>query len=121
MISKNFNEQILAIQQKILSIEGREARYDYLIELGRQAAPYPAELKTADRIVPGCQSVLYLAARFEAGALFFTSHSEALLSAGLAALLIKIYDGAPPQTILLNPPTFLQEMGLLASLSPSRS
>jgi cysteine desulfuration protein SufE len=71
--------------------------------------------------VPGCQSVLYLHTHFQDGKLFFAAHSEALISAGLAALLIAIYTDSSPETILLNPPVFLQEIGLLASLSPSRS
>jgi len=121
MMNKNFSEQASLIKAKILSLPSAEARYDYLIELGRKAPAYPESLKTPDRIVSGCQSVLYLSARFEQGALFFTSYSEALLSAGLAALLTTLYNGSCPQTILLNPPTFLQEIGLLASLSPSRS
>jgi cysteine desulfuration protein SufE len=121
MMNENFPERVARIKEKFLSLHDPEDRYTYLIELGRAAPPFPHELRTAENIVPGCQSVLYLHTCFHEEKLFFTAHSEALISAGLAALLIAAYSDTSPQTILLNPPLFLQEIGLFASLSPHRS
>ena len=120
-MNDNFQERVSSIKKVFLTLKEPEERYTYLIELGRKAAAYPIDRQHPSNIVPGCQSILYLHAHDQDGKLFFTASSEALISAGLAALLISIYNGSSPETILLNPPVFLQEIGLLASLSPSRS
>jgi cysteine desulfuration protein SufE len=120
-MKKEFADRLLFVKQKFHSMASPNDKYAYLIELGRALPPYPPDLRTPDRIVPGCQSTLYLDTRLEEGHLFFQGASDALISQGLAALLIQIYSGLSPETILLNPPAFLQELGLFASLSPHRS
>ena len=91
------------------------------MELGRALPPYPEEWKTPERLVAGCQSVLYLNASFESDTIFFHAHADALISQGLAALLIQVYSGLPPKLVVLNPPAFLHELGIFISLSPHRS
>lgn len=120
MTEKHTAETAL-IKEKFSSLKTPEERYTLLIDLGRKLPPYPAELRTPDRIVSGCQSILYLSATLQDNKLFFSATSDALISAGLAALLIQAYSGSSPETILRNPPTFLQEIGIFASLSPNRS
>jgi cysteine desulfuration protein SufE len=107
--------------QKIASLSSPEQRYAFLMELGRGLPPFPKEFLSPEWIVPGCQSILYLKPRFENGKLFFDAHCDALISAGLAALLIGVYNGKSPLEILQTPPLFLQELGISASLSPNRS
>ena len=120
-MSKLLETRIEDLKNKFTTLNSPDERYSYLIEIGRSLPFYPENLKTADRIVPGCQSILYLSTSFENENLFFTAFSDALISAGLAALLISIYSGATPKEILLTPPTFLQELGIYSSLSPTRS
>ncbi len=98
-----------------------ELRYQALIEMGKRLPAFPKELKTEDRIVQGCQSLLYLQATVEEGKCFFEAEADALISKGLAALLIAVYSGEEPETILKCPPNFIGELGIGASLSPSRS
>lgn len=98
-----------------------EQRYTTIIDLGRKLPPFPDAWKTSDRIVRGCQSTLYLHTTFEDGKLFFSTFSDALISAGLSALLTHFYSGESPETILKTPPLFLQELNILSSLSPNRS
>ncbi len=107
--------------KKIFEPLSLEERYQTLMEMGRKLPPFPEEWKTADKVVSGCQSVLYLNAILREDKLFFYTYTDALISAGLAALLIEIYSGELPDTILTRPPTFIAELGLSASLSPSRS
>lgn len=98
-----------------------EAKYTKIIELGSTLISMPPEDLIPSNLVAGCQSLLYLKAYLENDKLLFNIHSDALISKGLAALLIHVYSGLTPYTILKNPPTFLQELNLLKSLSPSRS
>ncbi len=120
-MKKEWLDRLLFVKKKFHSMASPDDKYTYLIELGRALTSYPDNLRTTDRIVPGCQSTLYLDTHLEDGKLFFQSASDSLISQGLAALLIQVYSGLPPEIILLNPPLFLQELGLFASLSPHRS
>lgn len=98
-----------------------EQKYEKIIALGMSLPPYPKEFKTPKCTVAGCQSIMYLHTAFAEGKLHFSASSEALISAGLAALLIFVYQDEPPETLLTTPPLFLDELGIPASLSPSRS
>ncbi len=116
------------IQQKIFELKKRfstlkpgEERYTAIMEMGRQLPPYPTDLKTPDRLVKGCQSTLYLSADYKNGKMFFQTSADALISAGLAALLLFVYNEESPETILTTPPDFLKELGIDASLSLNRS
>lgn len=107
--------------KKIFAPLSTESRYKTLIEMGKNLPPFPKEWKTPERIVQGCQSTLYLHSHLENGEIFFEAAADALISAGLAALLIAVYSGEAPETILKCPPDFIKELGLAASLSPNRS
>lgn len=98
-----------------------EEKYQKIIELGKTLPRFEDDYKTKANIVQGCQSILYLSSRLENGKIFFKVDSEALISAGLAALLIGIYNGESPETVIKCPPLFIQELGLQDALSPSRS
>lgn len=79
------------------------------------------EYKTPENIVKGCQSTVYLHSYREGDKIFFETEADALISAGLAALLVMVYSGETAETILKCPPTFLDELGITASLTPSRA
>ena len=96
-------------------------KYQKIISIGREIPPYPENFKTPDKIVPGCQSVMYLHAFIEKGKVRFLAYSEALISAGLAALLIRVYDEEPPEVVLTCPPRFLERIAIHNSLSPGRA
>jgi cysteine desulfuration protein SufE len=98
-----------------------QMRYEKLIELGRTLPPYPKEWMTPCRIVKGCQSTMYLHTSLVNTKVQFQIHSDALISAGLAALLLAVYNNEPAIAILRCPPDFLEELGIHGSLSPSRS
>lgn len=98
-----------------------EDRYQKIIELGRNLPMIEPEHKTPENIVQGCQSVTYLHTELKEGSLYFTASSDALISAGLAALLIHAYNGFTPEALLKEKPLFLEELGISTSLTPSRS
>jgi cysteine desulfuration protein SufE len=110
-----------AIERLFKDCANTDQKYQKIIILGRQLNTFPPSHKTPDNIVQGCQSVMYLHTYLENEKMRFIAHSEALISAGLAALLIMAYDQESPQVILKCPPRFLETIGIQGALSPSRS
>jgi cysteine desulfuration protein SufE len=96
-----------------------EQKYEKIIEMGRALPPLSDAARVPENLVHGCQSVMHLETTFKDGRVYFNADSEALISKGLAALLIAAYSGEPPASLLQHPPIFLKDLGL--SLSPARS
>lgn len=96
-------------------------KYKKIIEMGKKLPRLEERYKIPENIVKGCQSVMYLRSFLKEGRVYFEADSEALISAGLASLLIHVYNGETPETILTCPPAFLDELGISASLTPSRA
>lgn len=109
------------IKEMLLACPNDESKYAKIIELGRQL-PKLAEIhKVPDNLVKGCQSQMYLHAYLCGNEVIFEAEADALISAGLAALLIRVYSGETPEVILKCAPTFLDELGINASLTPNRA
>jgi len=117
----SFEEKIDNLKKIFSSTTSSEQKYYLLMEMGRNLPPLKEEYKTEENRVHGCQSKLYLHSYASQGKIFFEASADALISAGLAALLIAIYNRQTPETILKRPPQFLHELGIYTSLSPSRS
>lgn len=96
-------------------------RYEYLIDLGRKLPEFPAELKTEDYRLHGCQSQVWLKADEKEGALYFQAISDSAIVSGLIAVLLRVYSGRRPQEIIDTRPDFVDAIGLHAHLSPTRS
>ena len=103
------------------ALQGPERKYEKIIEMGRELLHISPTARIEKNLVSGCQSILYLETEFKDGLIYFNADSEALISKGLAALLIFVYSGQPPETLFKQPPTFIQEIGLHQALSLSRS
>ncbi len=109
------------IREKFAACSNEEERYQKIIELGREQPSLSENEKIEANLVKGCQSQMYLVSHLEENQVIFQAESDALISAGLAALLVKVYSGEAPETVLKCPPTYLEELGISASLSPSRA
>lgn len=109
------------LQHEFLALPDAQARYDRLMMMGRALSQADKKLCLPQNLVSGCQSEVYLSARFEKGKVYFSIYSEALISSGLAALLLAIYDGESLETILKCPPDCIRNIGILTTLSPGRS
>ncbi len=109
------------IKKIFIALPSSEERYKKIIELGQSLPLFKPQEKKAENLVEGCQSLLYLSEELINGKMHFTIDSEALISKGLGALLLLVYNGETPETVLKYPPTFITELGLQASLSPGRS
>ncbi len=117
----SLEKKIAHIQKKFEKLETPSEKYHLLMDLGKEIPLIDVKYKTDSFLVLGCQSKLYLHATKKDGKIFFTAGTDSLISAGLAALLIEIYNGEPIETILTKPPQFLQTLGIYASLSPNRA
>jgi cysteine desulfuration protein SufE len=98
-----------------------ESKYQKIIELGRQLPALDPQYKVQNNLVKGCQSTMYLHSYLNGSYIIYEVSSDALISAGLAAIMVKIYSGETPETILKCPPTCLEELGISASLTPNRA
>lgn len=96
-------------------------KYQKIIELGKKQKPFPEELRIAENLVKGCQSIMYLSTYEKEGKLYFQTFSDALISAGLATLLVEVYSGETPETILKKPPSYIEECGIISGLTPNRA
>jgi cysteine desulfuration protein SufE len=120
-MSETFQKKSGDVKTFFVSLSSSEARYGTLIQMGRDLPSFSLKQKIPENLVSGCQSNLYLTAHTKNGHLFFEAASDSLISSGLAALLISVYSGETPETILKEPPHFLTEIGIFATLSPNRS
>lgn len=99
-----------------------EDRYKKIIEIGKSLPEMPADLKTEQNIVKGCQSQVWLSASLsDDGRMMLQGDSDALIVKGLVGLLLSVYSGATPAEVLMTPPEFLKALGFEGNLSPSRA
>jgi cysteine desulfuration protein SufE len=96
-------------------------RYEHLIELGRALEPLDEAYRSDTYRVQGCQSQVWLAAeRSDEGTIVFHADSDALITRGLVALLIRVFSGQPASEILASDLEFLDRIGMKEHLSSTR-
>ena len=96
-------------------------RYQLLIDLGGEQEPLPAEYKTDNNLIEGCQSRVWLQADEVDGRLIFQAESDALIVKGIVSLLVKVLSGHTAEEIADADFYFIEEIGLKEHLSPTRS
>jgi cysteine desulfuration protein SufE len=96
-------------------------RYEHLIELGKDLPLIAPEHKTDDNLVRGCQSRVWLHAAPHNGLVHFTADSDAMITKGIVALLVRVFNDRTPQEILGASTEFIDTIGLRAHLSPNRA
>jgi len=96
-------------------------RYEYMIELGKSLPLIPAEFKTDDNIIKGCQSKVWVHAALEEDKLQFSADSDAIITKGIIAILIRAFSNQHPKDILEANTDFIDEIGLKEHLSPTRA
>ncbi len=96
-------------------------RYEYVLWLAKKLEPLPAEFRNDAFKVRGCLSQVYVVGQLVEGRLHWRGDSDAAITKGLLALLIQGLEGLDPAAAAALDPAFLGEMGLQASLTPSRA
>jgi cysteine desulfuration protein SufE len=98
-----------------------EGKYEHLIELGKSLPKIKEELKTEDRIIKGCQSKVWLHSEKQGDEIIFTADSDAIITKGMVALMIRVLSHQKPQTIIAANLDFINKIGLTEHLSPTRA
>lgn len=96
-------------------------KYNYLIELGKSVPPIDPAYRSDNYLIKGCQSRVWLHARMEDGKVMFSGDSDAVITRGIASMLIRVFSGHRPEEILNADQGFIDQIGLKEHLSPTRS
>ena len=97
-------------------------KYEHIIELGKELDPLDEAKKLDENLIKGCQSRVWLSAQLnDKGKVIFTADSDAIITKGLVALMIRVLSDAEPMEIASADLKFLEVIGLNAHLSPTRS
>ena len=96
-------------------------RYEYIIDLGKNLPLITEEFKTEDNIIKGCQSKVWLKGEQNDDKIVFTADSDAILTKGIIAILIRVFSNQKASDILNADMDFIDEIGLKEHLSPTRA
>ena len=116
---------IEAIQEELIDefsmFDDWMQRYEYMIELGKSLPIIDEDLKTDDHLIKGCQSKVWLNSEMKDGKIVFTADSDAIITKGIVAILVRTFSNQSPQAILDAKTDFIDEIGLKEHLSPTRA
>ncbi len=96
-------------------------KYEYIIDLGKDLPMIDEQFKTEDHIIKGCQSQVWLHADMDNDHVKFTADSDAIITKGIIALLIRVLSNHRPEEIAKSDLYFIDKIGLKEHLSPTRS
>ncbi|HAM08982.1 MAG: Fe-S metabolism protein SufE [Bacteroidetes bacterium GWE2_41_25] len=96
-------------------------KYNLLIDMGKDVSPVDPKFKVKDFLIEGCQSKVWLHPEFDGHLITFTADSDAIITRGIVALLIKVLSGRTPEEIITAELYFIDRIGLRQNLSPTRS
>jgi cysteine desulfuration protein SufE len=119
-VSTPLPPKLRAMVDELKSVDDLTDKYEILIEMGKEVPDIPAEKKTMECMVQGCQSLVHVYATMENGKLRLHGYADALIVNGMLALLVLGLDGLTPQELLGIDPKFIEETGVIKTLTPSR-
>ncbi len=96
-------------------------KYEYLIDLGKCLPKIDEQYKTNQYLITGCQSLVWLHAAYLDGKIIYTADSDAIITKGIVALLIRVLSHQTPDDIINSQMEFINKIGLKEHLSPTRS
>jgi len=101
--------------------EDWEERYQYMIDLGKDLPLIKDQYKTEDNIIKGCQSKVWVHANMQDDKVSFTADSDAIITKGIIAILIRAFSNQHPKEIIEANTDFIDKIGLKEHLSPTRA
>ncbi|SDR91552.1 Cysteine desulfuration protein SufE [Gillisia sp. Hel1_33_143] len=96
-------------------------RYEYMIELGKSLPLIDEKYKVEENLIKGCQSKVWVHAQLDGNKLNFTADSDAIITKGIVAILIRAFSNQHPSEILESDTQFIDDIGLKEHLSPTRA
>lgn len=118
MSIKEIQEEII---EEFAMFDDWMQKYDYLIELSKDIPLISQEYRLNENLIKGCQSKVWLHARQIDGKVIYTADSDAIITKGIAALLIRVLSEQKAEDILENEMYFIDAIGLKEHLSMTRS
>lgn len=118
MTIKEIQEEIV---DEFLMFEDWMERYEYIIELGKSLPLIKEAYKLDENLIKGCQSKVWLHSEVDHNKIVFTADSDAILTKGIVALLLRVYSNQSPQEIIEADNDFIDTIGLQEHLSPTRA
>jgi len=116
---------IKEIQEEIIDefsmFEDWMERYEYIIELGKSLPLINEQFKIDENLIVGCQSKVWLHSEIKDQKISFTADSDAILTKGIVAILLRVFNNQKPKDILEADLYFVDEIGLKEHLSPTRA
>jgi len=116
---------IKEIQQEIIEefsmFDDWMDRYEYIIDLGKSLPIINDKFKLDENLIKGCQSKVWLYSELENETIKYSADSDAILTKGIAAILLRVYSGQKPADILTTETNFIDEIGLKEHLSTTRA
>lgn len=109
------------IKEEFMQFEDWMERYEYMIDLGRSLPLIDETYKTDEYIIKGCQSKVWVYAELNKDKLVFTADSDAIITKGIIAILIRAFSNQHPSDIMNAETGFIDEIGLKEHLSPTRA
>ncbi len=117
----NIQEEQQQIIDEFNALSDWTERYKHIIKLGRELQPLDDQYKVEENLVRGCQSQVWLHTALEDGKVIFEADSDAAITKGLVALMVRFYSDREPDTIINTEPMFIKKIGMQEHLSPTRS
>lgn len=96
-------------------------KYEYMIELGKSLPIIDEQYKVEENIIKGCQSKVWVYAEMDKDQVNYTADSDAIITKGIIAILIRVFSGQKPEDIINADTSFIDEIGLKEHLSPTRA
>lgn len=125
MSSASDIEHINELQEEVIAefsmFEDWMDKYDHLIGLGKELPLIDPKLKTDEFLIRGCQSQVWLNAEMKDGKVIYTADSDAIITKGIIATLVRVLNQHNPESILEVDLYFIDKIGLKEHLSPTRS
>ncbi|HET6225209.1 MAG TPA: SufE family protein [Bacteroidia bacterium] len=96
-------------------------KYEHLIDLGKSLPMIDDQHRTDDKLIRGCQSRVWMHSELKDGKILYTADSDAIITKGMVALMIRVLSGHTPDEIINAELGFVEKIGLIKHLSPTRS
>ena len=118
---ESFNEKQDAIIADFQVFDDWMDKYEMIIDLGKEIQGITVDKRKDEQLIDGCQSRVWLKAEIDNKRMSFSADSDAIITKGIIALLIAVYNGEKPETIVKEDLYFIDQIGLQDHLSPTRA